>query len=193
MRGTKEYLNLSTCHHSTKQHNASTNTQLHTLHTLSNTPMVLAFWVISVALLWGCTNPLLNKGAQASHTANTQRNSSKHATESAPSGTTDSPRARARASQRCVFLSQVVGHIVSLFLNWKFVVPFVLNQLGSVAYAAAISSADISLVLPLCNALTLVVTAITARLLGERSLNKSMLQVQHTCSLTTMSSCGSES
>uniref|UniRef100_H3HB45 BCNT-C domain-containing protein n=1 Tax=Phytophthora ramorum TaxID=164328 RepID=H3HB45_PHYRM len=49
-----------------------------------------------------------------------------------------------------------------------FVLPFALNQSGSVVYVYLLGSADISNAVPICNSLTFVFTAITSRLLGEK-------------------------
>lgn len=60
--------------------------------------------------------------------------------------------------------------IRDLLINWKFVLPFLLNQLGSVAYVNTLGSSDISLAQPICNSLAFFFTAITSRFLGEKPL-----------------------
>ncbi|NWI65913.1 TM234 protein, partial [Todus mexicanus] len=47
------------------------------------------------------------------------------------------------------------------------VVPFLLNQGGSLLFYLALASADLSLAVPLCNSLALIVTLATGRILGE--------------------------
>ncbi|NWQ82944.1 TM234 protein, partial [Columbina picui] len=47
------------------------------------------------------------------------------------------------------------------------VVPFLLNQGGSVLFYLTLASADLSLAVPLCNSLALIVTLVTGRILGE--------------------------
>ncbi|NXG67587.1 TM234 protein, partial [Hemiprocne comata] len=46
-------------------------------------------------------------------------------------------------------------------------VPFLLNQGGSVLFYLTLASTDLSLAVPLCNSLALIVTVVTGRILGE--------------------------
>ena len=48
------------------------------------------------------------------------------------------------------------------------IIPFVLNQIGSAVYAMLLGRLDLSLALPLCNALAFVLTAATGYFLGEK-------------------------
>ena len=52
--------------------------------------------------------------------------------------------------------------------------PFLLNQLGSVVYVATLAGSDISLAQPICNSLATLFTAVTSRVLGEQALNRCM-------------------
>ncbi|NXL97711.1 TM234 protein, partial [Tyrannus savana] len=45
--------------------------------------------------------------------------------------------------------------------------PFLLNQGGSLLFYLTLASTDLSLAVPLCNSLALVVTLLTGRILGE--------------------------
>lgn len=94
-----------------------------------------------VAVCWGCTNPFLNAGSKTKKS-------------SIPSNAT--------AIQR------IKHEILSLVLNWRFMVPFLINQLGSVAYVWVLSFAEVSIAHPVCNALAMVFTAVTAIVLGEQ-------------------------
>ncbi|NXC21956.1 TM234 protein, partial [Corythaeola cristata] len=47
------------------------------------------------------------------------------------------------------------------------VVPFLLNQGGSLLFYLTLASTDLSLAVPLCNSLALIVTLVTGRILGE--------------------------
>ncbi|NXG26230.1 TM234 protein, partial [Grallaria varia] len=47
------------------------------------------------------------------------------------------------------------------------VVPFLLNQGGSLLFYLTLASTDLSLAVPLCNSLALVVTLVAGRILGE--------------------------
>uniref|UniRef100_A0A8B9YYA7 Transmembrane protein 234 n=1 Tax=Buteo japonicus TaxID=224669 RepID=A0A8B9YYA7_9AVES len=52
--------------------------------------------------------------------------------------------------------------------QWEtYMVPFLLNQGGSLLFYLTLASADLSLAVPLCNSLALIVTLVTGRLLGE--------------------------
>ncbi|NXY91700.1 TM234 protein, partial [Alcedo cyanopectus] len=46
-------------------------------------------------------------------------------------------------------------------------VPFLLNQAGSLLFYLSLASTDLSLAVPLCNSLALIVTLVTGRILGE--------------------------
>ena len=49
--------------------------------------------------------------------------------------------------------------------------PFVLNQLGSVLFCYALSLSRVSLVVPIVNAGTFLITAVVSSALGERGLS----------------------
>lgn len=93
-----------------------------------------------VALLWGCTNPFLKRG-----------------------------------SEGIQLVSPVDGKVAGVFLqlkwlalNLKFVVPFLINQAGSVLYFITVGQSDISLAVPIINSLTLAITVFVGILLGEQ-------------------------
>ncbi|NWY58775.1 TM234 protein, partial [Chionis minor] len=46
-------------------------------------------------------------------------------------------------------------------------VPFLLNQSGSLLFYLTLASTDLSLAVPLCNSLALIATLVTGRILGE--------------------------
>ncbi|XP_031574228.1 transmembrane protein 234-like [Actinia tenebrosa] len=102
-----------------------------------------AFWLIIVAIMWGSTNPLIKKGS---------------------TGIEQVRRSNA--------LMQFVAEIKFLVFNWKYMVPFLLNQSGSVIFYLTLASADLSLAVPITNSLTFLFTILTGRLLGEESASK---------------------
>lgn len=55
----------------------------------------------------------------------------------------------------------------------QYILPFILNQCGSVLYFLTLQSTDISLAVPVSNSLTFVFTAITGWFLGEEKVHKS--------------------
>ncbi len=97
-----------------------------------------AVWFFLVALVWGCTNPLLKKGSQG----------------------IEEVHGRNR-------LTQVLAELQFLALNWRYAVPFLVNQSGSLLYYLTLAEADISLAVPITNSLTFIVTTLAGRWLGE--------------------------
>ena len=55
-----------------------------------------------------------------------------------------------------------------VLLDYRFSVPFLINQCGSIANNILLGAAPISLVSPITNALTFLFTALTASFLGEK-------------------------
>ncbi|XP_059169915.1 transmembrane protein 234 homolog [Physella acuta] len=100
-----------------------------------------AFWLLIVATLWGATNPLIKRHSK---------------------GVED--------IKRTGRVSQFVAEIAFLFLNWKYLLSFLCNQLGSVVYYVTLASADLTLAVPVTNSLTLITTAMSARMLGDQRL-----------------------
>ncbi|XP_050182371.1 transmembrane protein 234 [Myiozetetes cayanensis] len=91
-----------------------------------------------VAVLWGGSSPFLRAGAAGM----------------------EDVRGRGR-------LGQLLAEIRFLGLNCKYMGPFLLNQGGSLLFYLTLASTDLSLAVPLCNSLALVVTLLTGRILGE--------------------------
>lgn len=98
-----------------------------------------SFWLMAVALLWGATNPLMKKGSAGIESIN--------------------------CSNRYL---QFIMEIKFLALKWQYVLPFLLNQSGSVLYYFTLSQVDISLAVPITNSLTFLVTTLVGRLMGEK-------------------------
>ncbi|XP_014113906.1 PREDICTED: transmembrane protein 234 [Pseudopodoces humilis] len=91
-----------------------------------------------VAALWGGTSPFLRSAA-----AGTER-----------------LRGRGR-------LRQLLAELRFLSLSPKYLLPFLLNQAGSLLFYLTLASTDLSLAVPLCNSLALIVTLVTGKILGE--------------------------
>jgi len=108
--------------------------------------------LLLVALLWGTTNPFLNRASKPTGTAGDQAGAATTGAAAAPDAATPG--------------------LLSLLRNWRFVLPFALNQLGSVLYLSCLSSLSLSVAVPAVNALTMLLTALTAWALGERSAGK---------------------
>ncbi|XP_051504448.1 transmembrane protein 234 [Myxocyprinus asiaticus] len=96
------------------------------------------FCLLLVAILWGGTNPFLKKGTEGIEQV---RRGSK--------------------------LLQFLGEVKFLFLNLRYLVPFLLNQSGSLVFYFTLASTDLSLAVPVVNSLTFLFTLLMGKLLGE--------------------------
>lgn len=113
--------------------------QVHMMSLLDGDTLTHAVWLTVVAIIWGATNPLIKRGSAGIENI--------------------------KCSNRVL---QFLAELKFLACKWQHIVPFLLNQSGSVLYYYTIGQADISLAVPITNSLTLVVTMATGRLLGER-------------------------
>uniref|UniRef100_A0A8D0B1N0 Transmembrane protein 234 n=1 Tax=Sander lucioperca TaxID=283035 RepID=A0A8D0B1N0_SANLU len=82
------------------------------------------------------------------------------------------PKERHRGDRKCPTqhnnrVSQLLAEVKFLFLNIKYLVPFLLNQSGSLVYYYTLSTTDLSLAVPVANSLTFLCTLLTGKLLGE--------------------------
>lgn len=97
-----------------------------------------ALWFLLVSLLWGATNPFLKKGS---------------------AGIED-----VLHSNR---IMRFLLEMKFLVLNWQYMLPFTINQLGAVLYYTTIGQAEITLAVPITNSLTFLFTTLFGWLLGE--------------------------
>ncbi|XP_072045226.1 transmembrane protein 234-like [Amphiura filiformis] len=98
----------------------------------------IVFWLVIVAILWGATNPLMKKGGAGIE--NIHKDST---------------------------VKQFLAELQFLICNWKYLVPFVINQSGSIVFYLTLASAELSLAVPITNSLTFLVTTVTGYLMGE--------------------------
>ena len=105
-------------------------------------PFVLhALSFLLVGLLWGGTNPFIKLGSQ---------------------GVED--------VKGDTLLSETARKVFFLATRWRYMLPFALNQMGSVVYFYTLGQADLSLAVPIANSITFVCTAAIAYfVLGERA------------------------
>jgi drug/metabolite transporter (DMT)-like permease len=103
--------------------------------------------LVLVGACWGCTNPLLR--------ASSATNPTEPAADAAPN-TTDA-----------TFAQSVVSSL-SKFRRIGVWLPYLVNQAGSLLYYFTLSQSDLSLAVPVCNALALVFSIVTSYFLGER-------------------------
>ena len=104
---------------------------------------------ILVGALWGCTNPILRKGA-------TEESTSTSTTTTTSSDSADSSKASTLYSS---FLK---------FLKIRVWLPYALNQCGSIFFYFLLARADLTMAVPICNALSLVFSCGTSFALGEQ-------------------------
>ncbi|KAI7869518.1 hypothetical protein BDF14DRAFT_1782218 [Spinellus fusiger] len=95
---------------------------------------------ILVAFCWGSTNPLIKAGSAGLETV-----SANH-----PPG-----------------WRRWAAELRFLFTRWQYVLPLALNLSGSVVYYYTLGKADLSMAVPVTNALTFVFSLLTGLLLGE--------------------------
>nr|XP_043903282.1 transmembrane protein 234 isoform X1 [Solea senegalensis] len=106
--------------------------------------------LLLVSVLWGCTNPFLKRGTEGiENVAETNR------------------------------VSQLLAEVKFLFLNIKYLVPFLLNQSGSLIYYYTLSTTELSVVVPVANSLTFLCTLLTGKLLGEEFGGKRSNALSH--------------
>ncbi|XP_033116512.1 transmembrane protein 234-like [Anneissia japonica] len=95
-------------------------------------------WLTFVAVLWGGTNPFIKKGGAGIEEIK-ERNA----------------------------IRQFLAELKFLFFNWKYLIPFLLNQCGSVLYYLTLATMDLSLAVPVTNSLTFLFTLVSGKFLGE--------------------------
>jgi hypothetical protein len=89
----------------------------------------------------------------------------------------------------------VVDNIVQLgrtLSNWRFSVPFLVNQSGSLLYFWLLGSAEISMAVPICNALTFIFTALAARLMGAYPSRNCHADLSRTLNVPSCCDAGEE-
>lgn len=94
--------------------------------------------LVLVAALWGGTQPLLKRASIGLQQVQ-ERN----------------------------WARQLLQEMKTLFLNPEYLMPFLLNQSGSLLYYLTLASTDLTLAVPICNSLAIVFTLIVGKLLGE--------------------------
>ena len=105
-----------------------------------------ALSLLLVGILWGCTNPFMRRGFIETKSTKQQE--------------------KDNDGLKSFILDKLV-----LLVNIKVWLPYLLNQCGSLLYYKTLASSNLTLSVPICNALSLVFSCITSALLGER-MNK---------------------
>ncbi|XP_044093614.1 transmembrane protein 234 [Neovison vison] len=94
--------------------------------------------LVLVAALWGGTQPLLKRASS-----------------------------RLQQVRERTWARQLLQEMKTLFLNTEYLMPFFLNQCGSLLYYLTLASADLTLAVPISNSLAIVFTLIVGKFLGE--------------------------
>ena len=113
------------------------------------------FSAVLVGAVWGCTNPFLRKGAT------NDENIGGPAKDGTGEKSTAEQSSKSNKNQSMV-QSLLRFRRVGVWL------PYLLNQSGSILYYKLLATSDLSLSVPVCNALALVFSSATSFLLGER-------------------------
>ena len=98
-----------------------------------------ASWLVLVSLLWGATNPFIKKGGAGIESVQHENK-----------------------------IWKFLLEMKFLFLNWQYLVPFAINQLGAILYLMTIGKADLTLAVPITNSLTFLFTSLFGKLVGEK-------------------------
>ncbi|XP_045855844.1 transmembrane protein 234 isoform X2 [Meles meles] len=94
--------------------------------------------LVLVAALWGGTQPLLKRASS-----------------------------RLQQVRERTWARQLLQEMKTLFLNTEYLMPFFLNQCGSLLYYLTLASTDLTLAVPISNSLAIVFTLIVGKFLGE--------------------------
>jgi drug/metabolite transporter (DMT)-like permease len=99
--------------------------------------------LIAVGILWGATNPFIKKGSAGVENVKAPRSS-----------------------------LQLLCEVKYLACRWQYLLPFFLNQCGSVLYYITLGTSDLTLAVPVANSLTFVATALCGWAVGEEVPNR---------------------
>ncbi|XP_075398649.1 transmembrane protein 234-like [Tenrec ecaudatus] len=94
--------------------------------------------LVLVAALWGGTQPLLKRAF-----------------------------AGLQQVHERTWVQHLLREMKTLFLNTEYLIPFLLNQCGSLLYYLTLASTDLTLAVPIGNSLAIVFTLIFGKVLGE--------------------------
>jgi hypothetical protein len=115
--------------------------------------------IIIVGSVWGCTNPFVKKGSEEESNTNTPSTPS--------SSNTPSTHTCSSTNNNKGFLEGILQSL-SKFRRPSVLIPYLLNQTGSLFYYKLLATSDLSNAIPACNALAMVFSFLTSHLLGER-------------------------
>lgn len=95
--------------------------------------------MVIVAMFWGITNPLLRLGSKGVEKVSSEQ-----------------------------FMMKIVQECIFLARNWKYTIPFLINQSASVLYFWTLANTELSVAVPVVNSLTFIFTVVAGVILKER-------------------------
>jgi len=107
-----------------------------------------SLWMLMSSILWGVTNPFMRLGAKKAYKKNRKEWIKKY---------------------KFTFIAPDFFLIITC---WEYLLPFIINQLGSLGYYYTLKFIDLSIALPIVNTMTLLFSMLTGILLGERKPDK---------------------
>uniref|UniRef100_A0A7S2HGD9 EamA domain-containing protein n=1 Tax=Helicotheca tamesis TaxID=374047 RepID=A0A7S2HGD9_9STRA len=112
---------------------------------------------VLVGAVWGCTNPFLRKGSADDDDPNTQQSNAEGCRED------DQIKQKMKGNEQ----QSIINSLLRLTRVGVFL-PYLLNQCGSLLYYHLLANSDLTLSVPISNALALLFSALTSFFLGER-------------------------
>ncbi|CAH2251993.1 transmembrane protein 234 homolog isoform X3 [Pararge aegeria] len=94
--------------------------------------------LLLTGVLWGCTNPFIRQGTRGLRKV----------------------KADTTFGQACAEITFLLG-------NWRYVLPWLVNQVGSLVYLVAVQRVPLSLAVPAANSLAFAFTAVTGAAVGS--------------------------
>lgn len=94
---------------------------------------------VVVGFLWGATNPLIKRGSVG----------------------IDAIEANSK-------IAKILLELKFMVTRWQYIVPFLLNQSGSLLYVYALQDSELSVAVPVANSCSFLFTALMAVCLGEK-------------------------
>ena len=85
-------------------------------------------------------------------------------------GTTNAFMEVATEQQKEKKSSGALSDTGDMFSNWRFLVPFLLNQVGGILNNFVVAASDLSIAVPFVNCITFIITFITQKILKGESL-----------------------
>mmetsp|Transcript_23257 Transcript_23257/g.32489 ORF Transcript_23257/g.32489 Transcript_23257/m.32489 type:complete len:168 (+) Transcript_23257:33-536(+) len=119
------------------------------------------FSIVLVGAFWGCTNPFLRRGAAAAN-----KDDDKDVSQETKAEKKRHPNQE--QSQQLSSLGSTVLSSLQNFRRFEVWLPYLFNQCGSLLFYYLLANSDLTVAVPVCNALSLVFSIVTSFYLGER-------------------------